>query len=821
MNLKALARTFTYVLLGVLCTLASITRVSGQTNYQAEDIFLNLIQGDVYVDTIYSSQNIFQLNQLTDPFGEVEISVNNYAKDYYEVTFSFENSGFIGMKDFEINTISYTPTIVKKYRYHFTIQAALVVAIDDIVKMEPGQNSISINPLANDKFNDVQNKILHLTDVKSGMATVDGNYVNYTLPEGKYFDVVLYSVENYLGLSDQAAIFVYKDRPISSNEIKYEVIATGESRLIFLPSGNSLVSLSPKYGILEKINNQVYKYTATSRTTSFDKFVFLTGSYSLVYNMEIKNPVVDGGQVKDDVVFTPMNTRVEFNVFENDETQYNNIIRYSEELEYLGNGKFAFTPVSGFEGVKKMFYETGNKLSRELGEIEMNVGNIDPSDAYTYIFTVKEGLAHHFTYELPFDAYQILIRTHPLHGSASAYRQNEGIGLECGMIKGKAVVSYYPMPGYQGTDEFTISYCAGNNDCRIYKLKYQVVSAEADDCDCGTDCIWPGDANEDGVVSPSDLLSIGRSYGVTGGSRDEVSQAWSPQVKTDWINGGNAAEDANGDGIIDRKDIGAIVSNLGKLSKLVPSAFGSGKSFPFYLVPQTSEVDSGDVVVFDIMVGDDNNPVLNGYGLSFNVRFNPGFLDDNSIQASFNPDSWFGSQSPLLDFATLRSDGLLTLAVSRTLNRGISGKGILGQVTGIVKDELEGFKEDDAPFIMQNVLATSIVLEDYNGNKYNADAVQIPIKLNRKKRDQITTDDQLMVYPNPTPGDFNLSVNGQDEIREVSIFDIRGNLVRKFANIQSKQFAVVQDGLPDGMYVVKIQTKSAVLSRKLQVVNAF
>lgn len=821
MNFQALARTFTHCWLAILCIAATSMKSYGQVNYQAEDIFLNLVQGDTYTDTVFSSFNIFQINTFVDPLNEVLISVRSVSKDNYELKFSFTESGYIGMKDIEVNTISYTPTIQKKYRYHISIQPALIVAKDDLVKLEQGQQTVSINPLANDLFNDVQNKVLHLTDVKLGGANVNGNTINYSLPEGVYQDVVLYSVENYLGMSDQAAIFLYKDRPITSNEIKYTVLASKESRTLFLPSPNTVVSLSPKKGILEKINNQVYKYTANSSFDAFDKLIFISGGYNIVYNIEIKNPVTDIGQVKDDVFFTPTNTSTVFNVFDNDDTKFNSIINYSPELQYLGGGQFSYSPGVDFAGVKKFFYETGNKLNRETGEIEINVGNINPSDAYVYNFLVREGLGHHFTYDLPFDAYRIEINSHPLHGSAAAYRQTEGIGLECGMIKGKAVVSYYPMPGYTGSDEITIKYCAGDNACKIYKLRYNIVGAQSDDCDCGTDCVWPGDVNEDGVVSPSDLLTIGRNYGYTGKSRAETSNAWLPKEKSEWKNGGSPAVDANGDGLINRSDVEPIVENLGKLSKLVPSSYGNGKSFPFYLVPHATEVDSGDLMVFDIIVGDDFNPALNAYGLSFNVRFNPGFLDATSIKTIFYEDSWFGAQSPVLDFASMREDGLLTIAASRTINRGISGKGVLGQVTGIVKDELEGFKDEDAAFIMQNIIASSIVLEDFEGNKFNANPVQIPIKLNRTHKNKPSINDQLTVYPNPSAGDFYLALDGQDEILEVSMFDISGNLIRSYTKINSKQFSIVQDGLADGMYIVKIKTKTALLSKKVHILGAF
>lgn len=40
---------------------------------------------------------------------------------------------------------------------------------------------------------------------------------------------------------------------------------------------------------------------------------------------------------------------------------------------------------------------------------------------------------------------------------------------------------------------------------------------------------------------------------------------------------------------------------------------------------------------------------------------------------------------------------------------------------------------------------------------------------------------------------------GQDEMKEISILDI--NLVRTYKGLSTKQFAIVQEGLPDGMYI--------------------
>ena len=826
MDFQALAKTFTIRVTLMCISMCWALAASGQGyTYTAEDKFITLVTGGVFTDTVYSYGPTFYSsnNNFQDPFDEMEVSVRAISKDYYELVFSFENSTFKGTKSpFEVQSFSFSPSIHKLIRYNFTIVESIVVAKDDFVKIENGTQAITLDPLANDEFNDVFTKNLIVTDSKYGSASVENQYVTYQVSQDFQNDVLLYTVSNFSGVNDQGAIYIYADKQISADEINYEVVSVNGSILIFLPNATASNTLMPKFGSIKKINNQVYEYKPGVADVT-DKVIFYSGGYNIVYNIEVKSVVKDKGLVKDDVVFTPTNTQTTFNVFLNDDTKANGIINYSDELTYLGNGAFSYLPESNFVGLKKFFYETGNKLSREVGEISVNVGNIDPSDAYVYKFDVVSGMSHTFTYEVPFDTYSIAINSNPLHGAASAYRQNEEILLDCGSIQGKAVVSYFPMPGYTGTDEMTIKYCAGNNDCKIYKLRYTVSSPIEGACDCGTDCVWPGDVNRDGVVSPSDLLLIGKNYGHLGIARSTTSLEWHGQSGPSWGEANENARnaDTNGDGIVDRKDVSAIVNNLGKLSALVPSAYGNDRTFPFYLIPQSTEVDSGDLVVFDVFVGSDDLPLLDAYGLSFNIRFAPGFLDSSSVEVNFVDDSWFATQSPIIDFAAQKENGLVTAAISRTHNKGISGKGLIGQVVAVVKDEVEGFKEDDVEFIMQNVIASGIILEDSKGNKINAEPVIVPIKVNRKTKEKISINDQLVLYPNPTAGDFNLSLTGQDEMKEISIIDMAGNLVRNYKGLSTKQFAIVQEGLPDGMYIVRIQTSSNTLVKKLNVVNAF
>lgn len=819
-NKKSVLRVF-----AALLFFLGYSTLKAQT-YTAQDKFITLSQNEAYVDTIYSSIDIRLLNSLEDPLKEADIVVREINTGLFEVTFSFAKSGYLGKKMFEIYTFAAIPTISKAIRYNFTLVKSKIIAKDDFVKLGLNDKNISIDPLLNDVFNDNFQKKLIVTDVKYGRAWMENGLVKYEVPTDFENDVILYTVSNFTGVNDQGAIYVYKDLPTNQNKSNNFSVSDESSFQIVLPRGLKSFLLNPKRGVLEVINENVISYKPTFKGKASDKFIVSFGQNYYTYNVSIVDSELDKGFVKDDIIYTGINQSIIFNVFDNDLTSANALINHSPELEYLGQGKFKFTPTSNFVGVKKLFYETGNRISREIGEITMNVGNIEPSSDYLYEIDVVKGQSHIFSYETPLDGYTISINTLPKHGAASAFRQTDAIELACGFIKGKAVVSYYPTPSYVGKDEFTVKYCIGSSPCKTYKLTYNVIDKSTSWCDCGVDCVYPGDANADGMVSPLDILAIGRNYGKTGEGRAMISSDNLPKASLDWsnqlLNGKNIKHsDVNGDGVIDRSDMNGVIQNLGKINALIPSKYGSSRVFPIKLVPNKTEVDSGDLIMIDIYVGDDAYPILDAYGLGFNLNFNNGFLDSASVKVSFPKDSWFADQSPLLDFYKMSGNGSLTSALSRTKDNGISGIGKIATVTGVIKDKLEGFKDDDSDFIIHNIFTSDVQLEQNNGNVINGGKTVLPIKVNRKKNAKIAESDDLIIFPNPSRGDFTISLNGQDAIQSIEVFDINGKLVSSHTNIDQKQFYMVNPSLGNGLYVVKVKSTTNTLVKRLSVVDRF
>jgi hypothetical protein len=76
---------------------------------------------------------------------------------------------------------------------------------------------------------------------------------------------------------------------------------------------------------------------------------------------------------------------------------------------------------------------------------------------------------------------------------------------------------------------------------------------------------------------------------------------------------------------------------------------------------------------------------------------------------------------------------------------------------------------------------------------------------------------KINLYPNPSNYQFTLD-NGQELMKEVSLYDVMGRKVQHLP-VNAPSTTVNVSNLPNGIYVVKINTASGVLVRKVQVVR--
>jgi hypothetical protein len=78
-------------------------------------------------------------------------------------------------------------------------------------------------------------------------------------------------------------------------------------------------------------------------------------------------------------------------------------------------------------------------------------------------------------------------------------------------------------------------------------------------------CVWPGDANNDGIANAVDVLPLGLYYNETGPPRTSQGCFWECKIATEWTPNPNVTyADCNGDGIVNAADVLCIGLNYNK-----------------------------------------------------------------------------------------------------------------------------------------------------------------------------------------------------------------------------------------------------------------
>ncbi len=143
--------------------------------------------------------------------------------------------------------------------------------------------------------------------------------------------------------------------------------------------------------------------------------------------------------------------------------------------------------------------------------------------------------------------------------------------------------------------------------------------------------VWPGDADNSGVVNQADILPLGLYWGSRGPARSNASQQWIAQAATAWVSQAAIYADANGDGVINQADVIPIGLNWAKthsLGKIGSSVHGGPNAnaaialgTPLLRAIGPASVNGKSNFEVNIVLGDTTNSVSNLFGLSFVLDF--------------------------------------------------------------------------------------------------------------------------------------------------------------------------------------------------------
>lgn len=707
--------------------------------------------------------------------------------------------------------------------YEIEVVESIIDTEVDVITIADTDTSIEIYPLTNDYAEFAPLSLLGVSQVMYGSAVVtDSNTIIYT-PSLSGEDYLMYTVIDTIGESASGKIVINKLDPnaLAVDTLRYTVTDV-QSQLIVLPFGDLDQIQSPSQGALDSLSEYAFRYTPEQGASGVDTILFenVGGNNRLVL-IEVYPISTEPSYAVDDYYVIAEGATVTITPLVNDIKNTYPIIDISEELDYISPGVYSYTPDEDFSGLKTFEYTISYGFGTATANIYLSVGNYEPQSTFAYSFMTPQDQPLVVKYEVPLDDYEFVSASfNTSHGFVSTYGEDDNVTIGCDDVNGEGFFIYYPSPGYVGVDNFEIEYCT-NGECVNYEVEVEMIQVDTDECYCVNDCVWEGDTNGDGKVNVSDLLPIGRHMGIAGSSRESLYDFWSAEDTDNWTynqpNGKNIKHvDANGDGIVTASDTNSISQYYNQLSNFVPDQVLDIKDYPFYLVPNTTEVDSGDLLILDIVLGNEQYPVKDLHGLAFAIEIGGGFADSASLYIDLYEDSWLTSVGPSIQMTQSPASGLIEAALSRTDGLPSSGHGVIGQLGFIVEDEAVGFKDDDGERYFSIKLNGATGETAAGGSYYMPEAgVRIQYVSNGGKDEPVILDD-MVLSPNPTSDLLRIQLpNANEVINNLYLTDITG----KSISVNANDSVINLGSLPIGMYILSVESDQNRYTQKVQVVR--
>jgi PKD repeat protein len=221
-----------------------------------------------------------------------------------------------------------------------------------------------------------------------------------------------------------------------------------------------------------------------------------------------------------------------------------------------------------------------------------------------------------------------------------------------------------------------------------------------------TDCVWPGDIDNDGKANIYDLLHMGLGHGSAGVYRPEATIQWQGQYASDWGMMANVGVDykhldADGDGQVTDADMLAIDLNYNPpLLFNQPSVAGQPALYlEFHQDTIVFDQDSPAEVLIsaDIVLGTPTVPALDIHGLALQVVYpQQDLVLPHSASVTYNENSFLGWPGELLTFQQdLYAFKRIDAAFSRKGGITRNGHSVVGTVDFIVVSDIIGGRNED------------------------------------------------------------------------------------------------------------------------------
>jgi hypothetical protein len=770
--------------------------------------------------------------------GTASITSSN-GTDYLEYT---PDVGYRGLDSIQVY-LFIPPFDEMVLGFELNVVPSVVIAQNDY-EMELSPVSITEIPvLENDSTSTGNLYLKNISVVNNGLAQIstDSLTINFT-PDLDYVGItyLLYTACDENDVCDQGMLTIrMTDYTPPDTDSTFLTTNMNAPIPVVLPFNGFTPATPPAAGgELEQVNSFVYIYHPDDQFVGLDSFDFelVDGnnvSTASVWVNVLNTPAPNEFAIQDFAYLIVDQDSVIIDVLTNDvnnQSLSSNTLDIDESPDhgtaFVLDGKIIYTPNPGFEGVDYFTYEISNLFGQtEYAPVYAIVSNHYPV-FYTFELTTPVNTPMVINYQVPISGFDFMIENEPEFGTLTYYPGDTTLDILGQEISGYNLLIYEPDPDFysedeEDIDEFEVKYCV-NGNCPTVKIDVFVQDLNVVDTFCvGDKCVWSGDTDNNGIVNIQDVLPIGLGMGEAGVSRQNPSTSWYGQHSDAWNGSLGALKpkycDTDGNGIITHEDTSAISQHYLKTHNLVPEETPVSKPVLFFDIVSQLPADSGDLVVLEISLGQESNPLLDMYGLSFIFNYNNDLVDPSTINFQAYENSWLSFYSPMLSMTQKPSNSRMDIALTRTNGITASGYGAIGQIAFIITEDLAGIRFGKE-LMLQLELTSAHAMDGYGQfARLNDVSVEVPVKIGGEKEKEFSAD-QIITYPNPTTDYLFLHLNGSDNLmEELAIFSVDGKEVLRLNNINQRQLQLDVSRFDSGIYFLQIQTEQGPAVKKVQI----
>ncbi|MDZ4709906.1 MAG: Ig-like domain-containing protein [Saprospiraceae bacterium] len=690
---------------------------------------------------------------------------------------------------------------------------------------------VSLPVMLNDQTNNgAVLSIRSISYADHGTAVLSGQSIQFT-PEAGFDGLahVIYTAcdqQSNCGIGQVSILVRDPSRTAYSDTITHAAVK-GSSFKFYLPEPGFKLKNTVKYGFIAKIDDYQFEYHGLGNNGVKETLIFELGSKRKVFEViQIELPI-QNKFVKDDVVYLNKNTSKLFAPLLNDVVTSGTftITGFTQpakgEVTKNPNNSFTFSSAFDFEGISRFEYTACNNGGCETGYVYFYVSDFLPREDLNPVFRTAAGRPLVIPYDIPIKDYEFRVISGPQFGTLDYYSGNIDVNLQCETIGAFNPLLYTPFPGFVGTDQFVVNFClqTGTKQCAPILIRIETYGDQ--NCRPASDFVWPGDANNDGLVDLKDLNTISELIGTTGPQRDQTGSEWKNLYSKDWnrttsVNAKHA--DANGDGLVDIQDAETIVQNYNLTHKLVSQGVYFIDPAASSASPVAEVIAPGDDAVIQIAFGDADHLLYDVEAISFDLEYNHQLLDPSLISIEVLENSWFGYDNSILDSKVVGS-GKISVSFASARGKGKSGGGKTVKIKakgGPIVSHVEGFR-------IPKILPLEFKISNIQLNQANGSSSTLPpsngtvlVDFDKKPRNKAAFE----IFPNPASDWMNIKILDPNErIQNLSLISIDGRTVLEEKILPSNQVNQSIRNIQPGIYIIKAVTTAGIFHQKLEILK--